>query len=124
MDSNALPKSQVDRILGHQLADTSLPFYFLRNEPRERGSVLLKKRSAGSSGQLLSMQSMQRAIGVGSSASVTTLRLLDRNRMHDSMERQLEGCLMQIIRIVNEKKDHIPPIVTNEANPFPYQVGI
>ena len=30
----------------------------------------------------------------------------------------------KIIGIVNRDKDHIPPITTTDANPFPYQVVV
>lgn len=31
---------------------------------------------------------------------------------------------MKIVTTVNMEKDHIPPITTSEANPFPYQITI
>ena len=31
---------------------------------------------------------------------------------------------MKIVTTVNREKDHIPPITTSEANPFPYQIVI
>jgi len=37
------------------------------------------------------------------------------------MEGQLLSALSEIV-ILTQKTDHIPPITTNEANPFPYQV--
>ena len=40
------------------------------------------------------------------------------------MDDQLTTCLLKIIRFVNDKKDHIPPITTSDANPFPFQVRI
>lgn len=38
------------------------------------------------------------------------------------MERQLQKAAMRIIGIVNRERGHIPPITTNESNPFPYQI--
>lgn len=29
---------------------------------------------------------------------------------------------MMVIAIVNRDRNHIPPITTTEANPFPYQI--
>lgn len=29
---------------------------------------------------------------------------------------------MNIVKIVNRDKDHIPPITTSEINPFPYEI--
>jgi autophagy-related protein 101 len=40
------------------------------------------------------------------------------------MSAQLTTCFLNIIRFINDKKDHIPPITTLEANPFPFQVCI
>ena len=37
------------------------------------------------------------------------------------MENQLASSLRQIV-VLTQKTDHIPPITTNDANPFPYQV--
>ena len=39
------------------------------------------------------------------------------------MERNLIDALRKIV-VMTQKTDHIPPITTNEANPFPYQVLI
>lgn len=38
------------------------------------------------------------------------------------MERSLEEAAMKILTIANEARNHIPPITTNESNPFPYQI--
>ncbi len=38
------------------------------------------------------------------------------------MESSLQKTAMKILAIVNRDKDHIPPITTSDANPFPYQL--
>lgn len=38
------------------------------------------------------------------------------------MERSLQKAVMRVVGIVNRERAHIPPITTNESNPFPYQV--
>ena len=38
------------------------------------------------------------------------------------MEKTLQQAAMKIITIVNRDKDHIPPITTSDANPFPYKI--
>jgi autophagy-related protein 101 len=38
------------------------------------------------------------------------------------MESSLQKTAMKIVAIVNRDKDHIPPITTSDANPFPYQI--
>ncbi|KAK4501658.1 hypothetical protein PRZ48_007467 [Zasmidium cellare] len=40
------------------------------------------------------------------------------------MERQLQKAAMKVIGIVNRERAHIPPITTNESNPFPYQIVV
>ena len=36
----------------------------------------------------------------------------------------LQKMTLKILQIVNRDKDHIPPITTSEANPFPYTVEL
>lgn len=44
---------------------------------------------------------------------------------HAALETALREVLFQIIRFVNEKKDHIPPLSTNsEVISFPYEINI
>lgn len=38
------------------------------------------------------------------------------------MTKSLEKAAHKIIGIVNRDKDHIPPITTTDANPFPYHI--
>ncbi|KAG8629934.1 hypothetical protein KVT40_001553 [Elsinoe batatas] len=39
-----------------------------------------------------------------------------------AMESTLQRTALKIINIVNRDRNHIPPITTNETNPFPYQI--
>ena len=48
---------------------------------------------------------------------------VDKQRARSVMENQLSSALRRIV-VLTQKTDHIPPITTNEANPFPYQVFI
>ncbi|KAF2866508.1 autophagy-related protein [Massariosphaeria phaeospora] len=41
-----------------------------------------------------------------------------------AMTKSLEKAAHKIISIVNRDKDHIPPITTTDANPFPYSVVV
>jgi len=43
-----------------------------------------------------------------------------RNRRQ--MEKQLHAAAMKIVDTANKERNHIPPITTNESNPFPYQI--
>ncbi|CAO3668919.1 unnamed protein product [Rhizopus stolonifer] len=39
------------------------------------------------------------------------------------VENQLSHCLLSILKLVNEQKEHIPSITTVDAHPFPYQIA-
>ena len=43
-----------------------------------------------------------------------------RNRRQ--MEKQLQAAAMKIVKTVNRERNHIPPITSNDSNPFPYQI--
>jgi len=45
----------------------------------------------------------------------------DRSKARIVMEGQLSSALRKIV-LLTQRTDHIPPITTNEANPFPYQI--
>jgi autophagy-related protein 101 len=38
------------------------------------------------------------------------------------MANTLQKAALKILAIVNRDKDHIPPITTSDANPFPYRI--
>jgi autophagy-related protein 101 len=38
------------------------------------------------------------------------------------MSKSLQKAAFKIVNIVNQYKDHIPPITTTDQNPFPYQI--
>jgi len=48
----------------------------------------------------------------------------ERAKVRKAMETMLLKTAMKIVTTVNREKDHIPPITTSEANPFPYQISI
>ncbi|RMX85406.1 hypothetical protein D0869_03856 [Hortaea werneckii] len=43
-------------------------------------------------------------------------------RNKTSMETSLQKAAMKVVTLVNAERGHIPPITTNETNPFPYQI--
>ncbi|KAG9196458.1 hypothetical protein G6011_01579 [Alternaria panax] len=45
-------------------------------------------------------------------------------KVRRAMTKSLEKAAYKIIAIVNREKDHIPPITTTDANPFPYQIVV
>ncbi|KAG0306789.1 hypothetical protein BGZ98_001702 [Dissophora globulifera] len=55
---------------------------------------------------------------------VTNVNEKDKQRSIKNMEKALSSLFLSILRTVNERKDHIPPITTSDGNPFPYQIVI
>jgi len=47
----------------------------------------------------------------------------ERAKVRNAMETMLLKTAMKIVTTVNLDKDHIPPIMTSETNPFPYQIS-
>ncbi|KAI7901949.1 uncharacterized protein BX663DRAFT_94059 [Cokeromyces recurvatus] len=45
-------------------------------------------------------------------------------KLNKSIEHQFIQCLLKILNMVNEYKEHIPSITTTEGNPFPYQIVV
>lgn len=48
----------------------------------------------------------------------------ERARVRRNMETNLQTAVMQIITNTTYHRDHIPPIVTNDKNPFPYHITV
>lgn len=48
----------------------------------------------------------------------------ERTARRAALEASLRDVLFQIIKFVNEKKDHIPPIPNLEGVSFPYEITI
>ncbi|EER27231.1 hypothetical protein D8B26_005782 [Coccidioides posadasii str. Silveira] len=46
----------------------------------------------------------------------------DRAKVRKAMEKTLQKAAFKILAIANQSKDHIPPITTSDANPFPFQI--
>jgi autophagy-related protein 101 len=55
---------------------------------------------------------------------LTMLPCTDVLKVRRAMTKSLEKAAHKIITIVNRDKDHIPPITTTDANPFPYHVVV
>jgi autophagy-related protein 101 len=49
---------------------------------------------------------------------------IERTKVTKAMGMTLQRTALKIVGIVNQHKDHIPPITTSEANPFPYQIDL
>ena len=45
-------------------------------------------------------------------------------KVRRAMSKSLQKAAFKIVNIVNQYKDHIPPITTTDQNPFPYQVHV
>ena len=48
----------------------------------------------------------------------------ERAKVRNAMEQTLSATIMKLVTCVNAHKDHIPPITTSDANPFPYQIHV
>ena len=48
----------------------------------------------------------------------------ERAKVRNAMEQTLSATVMKLVTCVNAHKDHIPPITTSDANPFPYQIHV
>lgn len=46
----------------------------------------------------------------------------EKEKMRGVMEASLQKAAMDVVEMVNRERAHIPPITTNETNPFPYQI--
>lgn len=47
---------------------------------------------------------------------------LERAKVRKAMENMLQKAALKILAVVNRDKDHLPPITTTDANPFPYRI--
>lgn len=50
--------------------------------------------------------------------------VIEHTKVTKAMEMTLHKTALKIVTIVNQHKDHIPPITTSEVNPFPYQINL
>jgi hypothetical protein len=50
--------------------------------------------------------------------------LSDVLKVRRAMTKSLQKAAFKIVNIVNQYKDHIPPITTTDQNPFPYQIVV
>ncbi|KAK1773600.1 hypothetical protein QBC45DRAFT_73431 [Copromyces sp. CBS 386.78] len=48
----------------------------------------------------------------------------ERHKVRNAMESTLQSTVFKCITIANTHKDHIPPITTNDSNPFTYQINV
>ncbi|KAI9009968.1 hypothetical protein CLU79DRAFT_839776 [Phycomyces nitens] len=47
----------------------------------------------------------------------------ERYKAQRSVSRNLSQCLLDVLKMANDYKEHIPSITTTEGNPFPYQMA-
>ena len=48
----------------------------------------------------------------------------ERSKVMKAIESTVQKTAMKIITLVNQDKDHIPPITTSETNPFPFHIDL
>lgn len=58
------------------------------------------------------------------SATITESASEERNARRAALELSLREVLFQIIKFVNEKKDHVPSVPNLEGVSFPYEITI
>ena len=49
---------------------------------------------------------------------------MEAGRLRKGMERTLSKAVLKVVDTVNRERNHIPPITTNESNPFPYAITV
>ncbi|KAJ9628587.1 hypothetical protein H2203_002488 [Taxawa tesnikishii (nom. ined.)] len=64
----------------------------------------------------------QRAEGGRGQLVVQFMEKKQAYKVRQAIQKSLQKTALKIINIVNRDRNHIPPITTNEANPFPYQI--
>lgn len=53
-----------------------------------------------------------------------TCTTIETYKVRNAMERSLDNAFAKIMGIVGKDTGHIPPITTNEGNPFPYSIQV
>eukprot|EP00850_Spirogloea_muscicola_P013744 SM000095S24958 [mRNA] locus=s95:153651:154495:- [translate_table: standard] len=48
----------------------------------------------------------------------------ERTRRHAALEAAIRETILQILQIIDEKKEHIPPVLSSEVACFPYEITI
>mmetsp|Transcript_39037 Transcript_39037/g.74798 ORF Transcript_39037/g.74798 Transcript_39037/m.74798 type:complete len:208 (-) Transcript_39037:474-1097(-) len=43
---------------------------------------------------------------------------------HNALEESLQACMLQLLTLVGEKKEHIPPVVSSDVVCFPYEITL
>lgn len=51
-------------------------------------------------------------------------RRTERAHARRQIEDQLQATILKIIAVASAEKNHVPPITTNDANPFPYTIAL
>ncbi|KAM0222584.1 hypothetical protein ACHAQD_004184 [Fusarium lateritium] len=60
----------------------------------------------------------------GLPVTVLLIMNIERAKVRRAMEQTLLATAMKIVTFANTHKDHIPPITTQGANPFPYKINL
>jgi len=66
----------------------------------------------------------QGSCGAGWEGDTDPVHWTERTKVTKAVGTTLQKTALKIVRIVNQNKEHIPPITTSEANPFPYQINL
>ncbi|KAI4165780.1 MAG: hypothetical protein LQ342_000723 [Letrouitia transgressa] len=117
-----LPVGQLIR----QLSSTSSPKEGSRGEMGIRFYEKRRRKSGGLGGWLTGTGKSEEEICWEAWKLVITLTTprteAERMTVMKTEAPALQKTAMNIVKIVNRDKDHIPPITTSETNPFPYEI--
>jgi autophagy-related protein 101 len=62
---------------------------------------------------------------VGSSTSLTGERGAgDGASARRALQTSLQACVLELLRLVNDRREHIPPVVSSEVVCFPYEITL
>ena len=63
-------------------------------------------------------------LGIPLGGFPTLTAFSERTKVTKAIGSTLQKTAMQVVTIVNRDKDHIPPLTTNEGNPFPFHIEV
>ena len=106
-------------------------YTFLKRRGEKLGCGLagrMRNRCAGRPGRSISQLRFRELSRVGVyllgtlGHSLITDYGVERIKVRKAMEKMLRKAAFKIVTTVNKEKDHIPPIMTSDTNPFPYEI--
>lgn len=78
----------------------------------------------GSTGKSCCAQRIASSVFNSLSGRLQQRKCAVRQQRHSRLESALESLLTHIVRLVNEKKEHVPPVVVSNTLTFPFDISI